>query len=448
MSRDHVHVLLDGELVDDATLTWINDGTILLSSTPTVGTAVKVYRETPKDNPWVVFPETTQAFDARDFNRLALATLYISQENYDLGRISADQLSDSIDYINEALGTISDAVTSTGNSASAAAASAAEASGYAAAGALAQAWAEAAGEIPGNPGHYSAKHWAEQAAAIVVGEGLAASAVDYTPGAGMSSTNVQDAIDELNTAKAPASGGFVTLSDETSTFANSRALTNSTQVTKNTGTSGQVKLELVLADATEAKAGTDNVKVMTSARVADAVAAYVRKMLCGTMFRVPATAAPPGAVILDGTEYLRADKPDLYAFAVASGNIVAEADWSANPAAFSSGDGSTTFRVPNRRGYFERNYVAGGSLDSGRDIGKAQASSNLSHGHTGSGSVNLDLVVGASGLKAEEGGTGTGANSGTNTKPVSVSISTSGGSEARPNNMASLLCMWDGTVPT
>lgn len=67
-------------------------------------------------------------------------------------------------------------------------------------------------------------------------------------------------------------------------------------------------------------------------------------------FPCVASALPVGFVPLDGATLNRAAYPDLWSFAQNSGQIVAEADWSTNQKSFSSGNGSTTFRVPNRAG--------------------------------------------------------------------------------------------------
>jgi len=52
--------------------------------------------------------------------------------------------------------------------------------------------------------------------------------------------------------------------------------------------------------------------------------------------------------------------------AAASGNIVSEATWlGGSTGAFSTGDLSTTFHIPDARGEFIRGYDDGGGIDSG-----------------------------------------------------------------------------------
>jgi hypothetical protein len=76
--------------------------------------------------------------------------------------------------------------------------------------ALAQEWAVQTTDVAvtGYPGQYSAKHWAEKAADVIAA-GVTADTVPFTPGGGLASTNVGDALDELDTEKAPYSADFL-----------------------------------------------------------------------------------------------------------------------------------------------------------------------------------------------------------------------------------------------
>jgi microcystin-dependent protein len=82
-----------------------------------------------------------------------------------------------------------------------------------------------------------------------------------------------------------------------------------------------------------------------------------------------ATATPPsGYLVCDGTPKSRTAYADLFA---AIGTV-----WGA-------GDGSTTFNVPDLRGVFRRGWDAGRGIDTGRAFATSQASQNLSHQHGG-----------------------------------------------------------------
>jgi microcystin-dependent protein len=93
---------------------------------------------------------------------------------------------------------------------------------------------------------------------------------------------------------------------------------------------------------------------------------------------------PPGWIKANGAVLNRADFPALWAAALADG-VVTDAQWSSgNQGRFSSGNGSTTFRVPDLRGEFIRAWDDGRGVDTGRAIGTQQSSQNLDHNHPGS----------------------------------------------------------------
>ena len=81
ISRNHVHVLLDGEEVEQSTLEWLSANTIKLPETPEAGVAVVVRRQTPLGAPLVVF--TPSVLNARHLNILGSSLLYMVQEAVD-----------------------------------------------------------------------------------------------------------------------------------------------------------------------------------------------------------------------------------------------------------------------------------------------------------------------------------------------------------------------------
>jgi microcystin-dependent protein len=114
----------------------------------------------------------------------------------------------------------------------------------------------------------------------------------------------------------------------------------------------------------------------------------------GSIFHFPCTTAPTGFLIAEGQILTRAAYPNLYAFAASSGNIVSDASWSAgNQGSFSSGDGSTTFRLPQYGGYFLRSLDNGNGIDTGRVIGTTQAGQNQIHNHTATSSTTAGSVT-------------------------------------------------------
>ena len=91
--------------------------------------------------------------------------------------------------------------------------------------------------------------------------------------------------------------------------------------------------------------------VPTEAQVVSITTSLMSQRLpVGTILMWPGTTAPAGTLILQGQLVNRADWPDLWQFAQNSGNIVNDALWSSRKGSFSTGNGSTTFRLPDLRG--------------------------------------------------------------------------------------------------
>ncbi|MXO72865.1 phage tail protein [Alteraurantiacibacter buctensis] len=88
---------------------------------------------------------------------------------------------------------------------------------------------------------------------------------------------------------------------------------------------------------------------------------------------------------------------------------------------FGSGDGSTTFNLPNLRGEFVRGWDNGRGVDSGRAFGSAQSDELEAHTHT----YSTPTTVGA----GYPGGSGGGFGGG-------YSTGSTGGTETRPRNIA------------
>lgn len=114
------------------------------------------------------------------------------------------------------------------------------------------------------------------------------------------------------------------------------------------------------------------------------VTAAISSALVGQVAWEPRNVARAGYVKLNGALLSRTSYPALWAYAQASGAIVTDAVWTTNSwGCFSTGDGSTTFRIPDLRGEFIRGFDDGRGADTGRGIGTYQASQNLAHSHGG-----------------------------------------------------------------
>lgn len=94
----------------------------------------------------------------------------------------------------------------------------------------------------------------------------------------------------------------------------------------------------------------------------------------------PANIAPFGWLKLNGSLISRITYANLWNYAQTSGNIAAnDGAWTVGE--FSPGDGTTTFRIPDSRGYFPRAWADNGSIDSGRLIGSNQMDAFQGHWH-------------------------------------------------------------------
>ena len=135
--------------------------------------------------------------------------------------------------------------------------------------------------------------------------------------------------------------------------------------------------------------------------------------------------APAGWLKADGSAVSRTDYANLF---------------SAIGTTFGTGDGSTTFNLPDLRGEFIRGYDNARGIDSGRTIGSSQSSQNLSHSHsllfadgdgTKVGIINATL--------ADRFGATVPYYLGT--KDGNTYLTYEGGTETRPRNVALLACI-------
>lgn len=178
----------------------------------------------------------------------------------------------------------------------------------------------------------------------------------------------------------------------------------------------------------------------------------------GAIVNFPATTAPSGFLVAGGQLVSRTTYAALWTFAQASGNLVSDSTWTGGQyGSFSSGDGSTTFRLPQYGGYFLRSLDNGNGIDPSRAIGTVQQNQNQTHTHTAT-STNTITDPGHSHTYQQpvftatfQGGGGTHATSetptATSTSTTGINVTTattiasSGGSESRPVNISVLTCI-------
>jgi hypothetical protein len=136
----------------------------------------------------------------------------------------------------------------------------------------------------------------------------------------------------------------------------------------------------VAGTATAATPPTGDVsqKLATTQFVANAISeATIGQIIIEARTRVRA-----GCLKLAGVLIQRDDYPQLWTYAQSCGALVSEDEWPDNPGCFSTGDGETTFRIPEVRGEHLRFWDDGRGVDPGRGIGTWQDSQNRRHAHS------------------------------------------------------------------
>lgn len=193
----------------------------------------------------------------------------------------------------------------------------------------------------------------------------------------------------------------------------------------------------VLADTAFAR--TDAAQALSSGQQAQALKnlglnAY--GLRTGLTYLVESTSAPAGTLKKNGALISRTTYAGLWAWVQANAPVVTDGNWlSGWHGAFSSGDGSTTFRLPDNRGEFLRGWDDSRGSDSGRSLGQFQAESIGSHQHQ----IAAQTGPGGSVLGGQNGELYIGGIS-SNTGGAKWSGYT-GGTETRPRNVPILVCI-------
>ena len=145
----------------------------------------------------------------------------------------------------------------------------------------------------------------------------------------------------------------------------------------------------------------------------------------GLTTKIHSKVVPAGFIKKNGVLLSRTTYSKLWEYAQISENIVDETSWSAGAfGSFSTGDGTTTFRIPDDRGYFERAWDDGRGIDTSRILGTSQLDEIKSHTH---------IVPNQGSSSANSTGNGVGTYNGATTTQTTNST---GGIETRPKNIA------------
>ena len=177
-----------------------------------------------------------------------------------------------------------------------------------------------------------------------------------------------------------------------------------------------------LATQYQVNTGRDDTSAITPRRLKSALPVLgVMGNPTGTVISFAGMNAPEGYLVCDGSEVNRIEYDVLYS---AIGTI------------YGSGDGSTTFNLPDLRGEFIRGWSSAGGtqkdgVDTSRKFGSSQDQSIESHAHT--------IVSGPASTRTDKPGGGSRVDntttSTTNNYPANLD------SETRPMNVAMLYCI-------
>ncbi len=160
--------------------------------------------------------------------------------------------------------------------------------------------------------------------------------------------------------------------------------------------------------------------------------ADVANMLRGMVVPFPMTTPPEGWLVCDGRAVSRTTYAALFALVGTS---------------YGSGNGSTTFNLPDLRGEFIRGVDQERGIDPDRALGSGQADAVKAHTHTGTTSSagahshTYNYLAVSSGSVFQAGSNWGTVSTGDSTSSAgahvhNVSVDSSGGAESRPRNIA------------
>ena len=145
-----------------------------------------------------------------------------------------------------------------------------------------------------------------------------------------------------------------------------------------------------------------------------------------SVFALATSTVPSGYLECDGAAVSRTTYADLFA---------------AIGTTYGSGNGASTFNVPDLRGEFIRGWDNSRGVDSGRTLGSTQSDENKSHNHTitdpgHNHQVNINVYQQGAGPNASTDMANRAGNTTSSTSTTGISLAASGGTESRPRNVA------------
>jgi microcystin-dependent protein len=217
--------------------------------------------------------------------------------------------------------------------------------------------------------------------------------------------------------------------------------TSQIAITSPTGASGNPTLSLaaeVMASLARADSAIQAEDLGSAAALdAEDLSPISHIVPTGAVMSFAMSSAPPHWLICDGSAVSRSTYSDLF---------------EAIGATFGSGDGTTTFNLPDMRGEFIRGLDVGRGVDAARALGSAQGEALKSHTHTGStssdGAHTHNVAVNGTGTGGSNYNLGSNSNNAGNVATSSAgshshtfTTGSSGGTETRPRNIALLMCI-------
>jgi len=160
--------------------------------------------------------------------------------------------------------------------------------------------------------------------------------------------------------------------------------------------------------APTAASGTNTTQLATTGFVQQELSSF-QSAPTGSISAMAVNIVPTGHLECDGSAVSRTTYADLFS---AIGTV------------FGSGDGTTTFGLPDLRGEFIRGFDNGRGVDSGRTFGSSQSDDFKSHTHTKDsyGPEYSGAFTGVKGLYPNTSGTNTGATGGSETRPRNIAL--------------------------
>lgn len=166
---------------------------------------------------------------------------------------------------------------------------------------------------------------------------------------------------------------------------------------------------------------------------ASIAATVMAGMPLGFTFSILANTPPDGCLALQGALVSRTAYPELWAWVQANAPLITESAWQAQAAVqssvgtYSSGDGSTTFRLP-----LITDFIRGSAA--GRDPGTWQSDEFKEHNHLYRNGSTIELLLISGGSRSH-------ISSGSGSTFNATGTDSTGGAETRPKSVSMLWCV-------